>query len=308
MKGLGILCPGQGNQHQSMFDKLLGCSEAESAMQSASSFFPRHPIEYLQQLSPQDLFSNHPAQLLIGTLQMATWAALREKLPSANVFAGYSMGELVAYGCAGALNVEDTLVLMAKRAKLMDEATRQPSGLMAIRGLSKEQIDFLCCSTGAEIAIVNGPDHFVVGGTNDALVLCEKHPLSTKATTIKWLQVTVPSHTSRLSEASGKFNHELNASHLTAPIQPVLAGVSGYVVRTREQAVTALTQQISSPINWMTCMQAASEMGCNVMMELGPGNALTKMMLEYFPRVTVRSVADFRSLQGVVDWVCKQFD
>ncbi len=306
MTGLGILCPGQGHQHPAMFDKLLGCSATENALQSASAVFGCHPVEYFQQLSPQELFCNQPAQLLIGTLQMATWAAIRDTLPTPNVFVGYSMGELVAYGCAGALSIDETLVLMKKRATLMDEVLLQPSGLLAVRGLHRIEIDCLCRSAGTEIAIINGPDHFVVGGPEEALTRCEHSPLTNKATKIKRLQVTVPSHTSWLREASREFERELQASSIVAPSDPVLAGVSGFVVRTREQAVTALNQQISKPINWMACMQAAVEMGCNVFLELGPGSALAKILQDLFPEITVRSVEDFRSLKGVTTWVEKQ--
>lgn len=306
MKGLGILCPGQGNQHPAMFDKLLDCSVAEGAMQSTSSVFGCHPVEYLQQLTPQELFCNQPAQLLIGTLQMATWASIRENLRAPNIFAGYSMGELVAYGCAGALSISETLALMEKRATLMDEVLLQPSGLLAIRGLNRSEVDSLCSSAGTEIAIINGPDHFVVGGPEEALACCESSPLANKATKIKRLQVTVPSHTSWLREASSEFERELSTSSLVATPDPVLAGVSGSVVRTREQAITALNQQISNPINWMACMQTAIEMGCGVFLELGPGNALSKMLQDLFPDITVRSVDDFRSLNGVAIWVEKQ--
>ncbi len=275
-------------------------------MRSASSVLGCPPVEYLQQLSPQELFCNHPAQLLIGTLQMTTWAAIRERLPAPNVFAGYSMGELVAYGCAGALSISETLALMEKRATLMDKVLLQPSGLLAIRGLNRSEVDSLCSSTGAEIAIINGPDHFVVGGPAEALTRCGHNPLANKATKIKRLQVTVPSHTSWLREASREFERELNTSSLVVTPDPVLAGVSGSVVRTREQAITALNQQISNPINWMACMQTAIEMGCSVFLELGPGNALSKMLQDLFPDITVRSVDDFRSLNGVATWVEKQ--
>lgn len=306
MKGLGILCSGQGNQHPNMFDKLVGSPAAESAMRSASSVLGLHPIDYLKQLSPQALFSNHPAQLLIGTSQMATWAALREMLPVPNVFAGYSMGELTSYGCTGALGIDEALALMKKRATFMDKSSPRPSGLLAIRGLCREQINHLCRSTSVEIAIVNGPDHFVIGGPEEALIHCENNPLVNKASTIKRLEVTVPSHTSWLSEASRQFESVLKTSSLSSPLQPVLAGVSGSVVRTREQGIIALTQQISNPINWMACMQTAIEMGCNVILELGPGNALTKILQDVFPDTTVRSLEDFRSLKGVAAWVEKQ--
>jgi [acyl-carrier-protein] S-malonyltransferase len=289
-----------------MFDKLPGRPAAENAMRSAAALFGYHPVKCIQKLSTQELFSNQVAQPLIGALQLATWAELREKVPVPRVFAGYSVGELAAYGCAGALGIEETLTLMLKRAELMDDASSRPSGLLALRGLDRVQVESLCRATGVEIAINNGLDHFVVGGDDVALTQCQTHPLCEKATTIKRLQVTVPSHTSLLASAGRKFAAVLRDSSLKDPESPVLAGVSGAVVRKREQAIAALVQQLSNPLNWLACMQTAIEMGCKVFLELGPGDALAKMLRETFPTITVRSVDEFRTLQGVSAWVTKQ--
>ena len=306
MKGLGILCPGQGNQHPAMFDALLGSAAAENALLAAAPAFGGHPVEYLRSLSAESLFHNQAAQLLIATLQMATWAALRHMLPEPNVFAGYSMGEVAAYGCAGALELPEALELIGRRATIMDEVSPSDAGLLAVRGLNRDEMELLCRFAGVDIAIINTPDHFVVGGSAESLAACQHHPVAGKASTLKRLQVDVPSHTSCLQEASQRFAAELEVSSLQPPAPPVLAGVSGAVIRTREQAIAALAQQISHTINWMACMRSVVEMGCQVVLELGPGNALAKMMKELYPEIIVRSVEDFRSLQGVASWVEKQ--
>lgn len=306
MKGLAILCPGQGNQHPAMFDHLGGSQPAERVMETAAAVLGSHPVTYYRQLSTQDSFTNRPAQLLIATLQMATWATLQDQLPLPRVLLGYSMGELVAYGCAGSLSLAATLTLIERRATLMDEVSPHPAGLIAVRGLNRQGIEVLCRATSAETAIINGPDHFILGGPEEALRACESSPLAARATTLKRLQVSVPSHTRWLDEAGRNFAKELSCSALRAPAVPVLAGVSGAVVRTRDDAIQALSRQVSQPINWQACLRTAIEMGCGVFLELGPGNALSKMLQEMSADVKVRSVDDFRSLQGVADWAAKQ--
>jgi [acyl-carrier-protein] S-malonyltransferase len=305
VSGLGILCPGQGDQHETMFDILSNNDVAQQAMRSAASLFGNQPEVYLKQLSTTQLYSNQYAQPLIGILQLATWAALRDMLPVPKVFAGYSLGEVSAYGCARALDLEATLSLISKRAALMDTVLPHPAGLLAIRGLGKKEVQDFCHVSGLEIAIINNVDHYIVGGLDERLQRVEQHPLLKQATNVRRLQVTVPSHTSLLSGAGDMFSLELKASLLKNPSVPVLSGTSGALVRTREDAITALTRQISQPINWMMCMQMITEIGCSVLLELGPGNALAKMFKEHSSHVVVRSVADFRSLQGVVDWVRK---
>src|SRR5689334_350779 len=99
---LGILCPGQGAQHPGMLDLLKGEPEAECVLALAGAVLDAPIADLLA--GPEDvLFTNATAQPLICAVELATWAALSTQLPSPRVFAGYSVGELAAYGCAGAL-------------------------------------------------------------------------------------------------------------------------------------------------------------------------------------------------------------
>jgi len=85
------------------------------------------------------------------------------------VVAGYSVGELAAWGVAGLLEHAEVLNLAGERAAAMDEATIQSCGLVAILGLTKATVDSICRSRDAYVAIVNGERHLLVGGTWRAL-------------------------------------------------------------------------------------------------------------------------------------------
>jgi [acyl-carrier-protein] S-malonyltransferase len=67
------------------------------------------------------------------------------------------------------MNYEAVLDLAVQRAAAMDEATTQPSGLAAIHGLKRDTLDPICKAHGAYVAIVNGEDQMLVGGTRKAL-------------------------------------------------------------------------------------------------------------------------------------------
>ena len=71
-------------------------------------------------------------------------------------------------------------------------------------------------------------------------------------------------------------------------------------------AITTLAGQLATTLDWRACMQAAVEMGARVFLELGPGKALTRMLLDADPTLAARSVDEFRSLEGAVDWVRQQ--
>src|SRR4051794_28001936 len=85
-----------------MLDLVRGEPEAERVLALASAVLDA-PVADILSGPAEALFTNATAQPLICAVELATWAALSSQLPSPRVFAGYSVGELAAYGCAGAL-------------------------------------------------------------------------------------------------------------------------------------------------------------------------------------------------------------
>jgi [acyl-carrier-protein] S-malonyltransferase len=60
---------------------------------------------------------------------------------------------------------------------------------------------------------------------------------------------------------------------------------------------------VAAPINWADCMDALVESGCNILLELGPGDALARMFHSRHASIPCRSVAEFGSFAGVARWV-----
>jgi len=299
---LAILCPGQGAQHAAMFDVLTGNHAARRTLTEAS-IAAAFDVEATARGS-LDLFGNATAQPLICAYQLAAWAALAPLIPAPTLIAGYSVGELAAHGCAGSLTVHDTVSLARRRAALMDDASTAPAGLLAVRGLTRAKVEALCEAWGTEIAIVNGEEQFIVGGRSGALEALAAPAVAEGATTQR-LAVGVAAHTSLLAQASTGFRQALERSAMCAPGTPVVAGISGALVRDRPAAIDTLSRQISRSVLWTACLDAAWERGCRVFLELGPCNGLTRMVRERFPDVAARSLADFRSIGGAADWVAK---
>ena len=186
----------------------------------------------------------------------------------------------------------------------MDAASRTPGGLVAVRGLRRSQIEGLCRQFGAEIAIINGFDRFVIGAAAETIARLQG-AAGALGGVVNLLPVEVAAHTSSLTAASDGFRAELASPAMTAPAVPVLAGVHGMPVYTREDAIDVLSRQISTTIDWFACLHTLTELGCTALLELGPGRALSRMARDSFPDLPARSVADFRSLPGVADWVTR---
>jgi [acyl-carrier-protein] S-malonyltransferase len=302
MTPFAILCPGQGGQHAAMFARLRGDVAAEAVLAQAANVLGQRPESLA---ASGEAFENRHAQVLVCAAALAAWAALRADLPAPRLFAGYSVGELSAYGCAGTLTPEQTLRLARERAARMDEATVIAATLIAVRGLDRTTVEALCRQHRVEIAIVNGADHFVIGGARERIAALQAGAHA-RAAHVRCMPVAVAAHTSLLKQASVEFAATLSAAPLRAPVAPVLAGIDGAPVLTATAAIAALAAQVSTTINWAACMQAAYEMGARVFLELGPGAALTRMISEAYPDVAARSLEDFRSLAGARAWLERQ--
>ena len=245
---------------------------------------------------------------MVCALQLATWAALREKnLPEPRAIAGYSVGELAAYGCAGALEPGEVIQLAKRRAQEMDAATPGEGGLMAVRGLLLPEMRMLCEKFGVEIAIVNDVDRLVIGGPREGLAHCAEAATDAGAK-VTPLNIAIASHTSLMRPAVENFRAALEAAAWRKPSAPVMAGTGGAPIYGKAQAIDVLARQIAETVNWAACLDGLVEMGCTVLLELGPGAALSRMARDRAPNIPARSVADFHSLDGVVAWVSRQLE
>ena len=298
---LAILCPGQGAQHATMLDGINGHPAAEAVLRAGAQALGVDAREWLA--DPERLHANAIAQPLICLAELATWAALRDELPEPKAFAGYSVGELAAYGCAGALDAAELARLARTRASLMDAASTRPGGLVALRGVPRGEVEAWCAGGAAWIAIVNGHDAFVVGGATAGLDAIEERATARRARVTR-LKVGVASHTPLLAPAVEPLRAALEQSGLRAPAVPVVAGIDASWVTSRAAAVATLAAQVAAPIEWARCLEALYERGCRRFLELGPGAALSAMVRELLPTdVEARSVSEFRSLAGVASWV-----
>lgn len=298
---LGILCSGQGMQDAGGLAALCAADAgAADVVQQISARLGRDLTD-----EAPDLFANAWAQPLIFAYQAAAWAALAPRLPRPRAVAGYSLGEMAAYACAGALDPVEGAALTRRRAELMDRASLTAGGLIAARGLPERRIAALCAEFGLHVAIINGPDRLVVGGDAAALPRFADAVAGQGGQTTP-LSVRVASHTPLMLPAVGRFAAALAASGLAAPAVPVVAGVDAAPVHGRDRAIATLSRQLAEPVRWADCLETLAETGCTVFLELGPGAALARMAAERFPDRPARALADFRSPAAAAAWVVRE--
>lgn len=311
---LAILCPGQGHQHAGMFD-FFGTRDKTMQLLQAWSIDDRLGIPLEKLLADPDLaYRNRIAQPLILSATLAAWETLRDVLPPASLVAGYSVGELAAYAVAGSLSPVEALDLAVLRAGLMDDCAhsmrdgqRQAQGLLSVSGVATDWLDVVLKEHGAFTAIRTGPESAIVGGMRADLLSAAK-ALQGEGARACMLRVDVASHTPLMQQAVTPFLDALRRHAFADPAVPVIAGISGEVVRDADRGSELLARQLSEPIQWHACMRACVEGGIKAALELGPGGALSRMFRQQHPEVECRSVDDFRSVAGVAKWIERQLD
>jgi [acyl-carrier-protein] S-malonyltransferase len=254
-------------------------------------------------------FTNRIAQPAIVAATLAMWTALRDTIAQPALVAGYSIGELSAYGVAGALDPSEAIRLAMERARLMDAclAGGSKQGMVALSGMPSGSMDDLLEQFQFHAAIVTGDDALVAGGPAEGReALAQAAAAAGGHATV--LPVEIASHTPLLQGAVAPFATLLAGARWNLPAFPVLSGISAEPVFDGRKAMAELPRQIAEPIRWRECMDACGEAGVTVALELGPGAALSRMLQSRNPNIACRSVAEFRSLDGIRIWLERQLD
>lgn len=301
MSLFSILCSGQGAQTSDLFERFPFTEKGLTLKQQALDEGGIDPdvVDWLANPTrkPEAIFQNHFSQPLLCLYQAMVWAEIGPLLPQPAVICGYSLGEVSAYGCAGAMSLNAVVKLAGTRAKLMDGAG--PRGeLIAVTGLSPQNAAKL---EGAHLAIVIGEDHCVIGCVAERAEGLAEELRKSGAKSAAILAVTVASHTAILDAAVEPFREVLREAAWQMPRIPVLAGINATKVMRQEQMLATLPEQIHRTIRWDLIQQRLLESGSRVLLEIGPGHQLARMGSAL--GAEARGVDEFRSPEGVAAWV-----
>jgi [acyl-carrier-protein] S-malonyltransferase len=304
VRDFAILCPGQGTQSPEMFDFATADPAGREVIAEFSDALGNDLLAQAQ--SGVGLFDNRFAQPAMVAVARAVWATLAPRVPAPALFAGYSVGEVSSWSCAGAWDSRGSAVVAQTRARLMDAATPSGCGMLAVLGMQSDAVKAVAeAQADLYIAIVNDLDHVVLAGVNASLDAADAL-LRARGAQTRRLDVRVPSHTPMLAGAARELAAFLQSNTRPAATATVLRGVDGQRCRRSEDCAPALSRAVSEPIRWVDCMREIVESGVTVVLELGPGRSLSRLCSDACPDLVARSVADFRSPDGVAAWLERQ--
>jgi [acyl-carrier-protein] S-malonyltransferase len=240
---------------------------------------------------PEDeLTQTYNTQPAILAHSVAVLAVVSERLGSPGAAAGHSLGEYSAHVAAGTLTAVEAARLVRRRGELMFQAGQErPGAMAAVLGLPTEQVQSACDeSSGPEgIAVpanLNAPDQTVISGDPAGVSRAGERCKARGAKRVLALKVSGAFHSPLMASAVDGLREALAEPTFGDPAFPIVANASGYAVRTGVDAKRLLLDQLTAPVRWVACMQAAAELAPRAtFIEIGPGNVLSGLLKRIVP-------------------------
>jgi len=187
---------------------------------------------------------------------------------------GHSIGEYVAATLAGVFSLEDALMLVATRGRLMQE---QPTGSMLSISLSASEVESLLAETkisGVELAANNAPSLSVVSGSFEAIAELE-NMLTKREINCRRLHTSHAYHSQMMDAVVEPFTEVLKKVTLNPPQIPFISNVTGtWITENEAIAPSYWAKHLRQPVRFSEGIGELLKEPERIFLEVGPGRTL----------------------------------
>ncbi len=303
---IGLLFSGQGAQAIGMGKDLCANSAAAAEVFARADAVLDRPLSQLAFEGPLEeltLTANcQPALFVHGLAALAALRAEAGDFPIAAA-AGLSLGEFTAYAAAGTFDFETGLRLVEARGRFMEEACQASEGAMAaLIGADESTVRALAAETDVDIANLNCPGQIVISGEAERISLAISMAKESGVRKAALLNVAGAYHSRLMNPAYLKLGEKLLHTILLEPRFPVISNIDARPARDFDEIRRTLTEQVTGTVCWSQSVEyLLDEIGCTLLLELGPGNVLTGLVNRIRKGTPVLSVHDSASLAIAVE-------
>lgn len=286
-----LMCPGQGAQRVGMGKDLAErFQEARETFAAIDDALDTRLSRLMWEGPEAELTQTHNTQPAILAHSVAVLAVVGKRLGSSGAAAGHSLGEYSAHVAAGTLTGVAAARLVRRRGELMFAAGQErPGAMAAVLGLPTADVQDACDeSSGPDgIAVpanLNAPDQTVISGDPIGVSRAGERCKARGAKRVIPLKVSGAFHSPLMAPAVDGLREALSQAEFADPAFPVVANASGEAVRTGVDAKRLLADQLTAPVRWVACMQAAARLSPEAtFIEVGPGNVLAGLLKRIVP-------------------------
>ncbi len=275
---IAFVFPGQGSQKIGMGQEVSQSLSSAPAVWSLANAVLGFDLQSICFDGPEDELKNtlyaQPALLTVGYLHFLRACEVGR---SCDMVAGHSLGEYTALVASGALEFQDALQLVKRRAELMSQA---PQGSMAaLIGLPDEKLDAVLTEAQSQGEVVaanfNSPGQVVVSGEPVAVEAAMRIAKEQGAKLAVKLPVSGAFHSPLMREAGQEMAALIEAAPFQNARVAVYPNTSARATTSAAELKAALKPQMTGAVLWSQSVKNMIADGTVQFVELGPGNVLT---------------------------------
>lgn len=190
---------------------------------------------------------------------------------------GHSIGEYVAATLAGVFSLEDALMLVAIRGRLMQQL---PSGEMLSVQLPEQEIQPLLNSE-LSLAASNGPSYCVVSGATEAIAQLQQQ-LEAKGVGCRKLHTSHAFHSQMMEPILQPFTEQLQKLQLHPATIPFVSNVSGTWITVAEATDPKYwVKHLRQTVRFSEGITELIKTQERIFLEVGPGRTLSTFVKQH---------------------------
>ena len=299
MGKVAFVFPGQGAQYPGMGRELAEASPAAAEVFRTADEIRPGTSRQCWNGTAEELTETKTTQPCMVAVELAAAAALTEAGITADMAAGFSLGELAALSYTNIVDISTSLALTCRRGELMQEAAQKhDTSMAAVVKLSNEAVEDLCAQfEGVYPVNYNCPGQVTVAGLKQQMPAFSAAVKAAGGRALP-LKVSGGFHSPFMAEAAEKFGEALETAVFSEPAMLLYSNVTGQPYEGSPKAL--LQKQICSPVRWETIIRSMIEHGADTFIEVGPGNVLQGLIKKIDSNVRVFGVSDAESLNTTI--------